>query len=278
MFRRGWVRSVVPVVVISNLVGCNAIRNSRLFSGCSTCGQGAVQTVGYGGVGESYIDAGQAVDPGWSGEAGCTTCQKSAEVVNGGEMIEGGPEVVDSMEPLVLPSPDGSEPSYAVNPTPEESPVQPEPTKAPATPAAPAEQPTRPVDVAPATPRTMVAKPSALNLDLKSSVSTASVGQEVTFDITLANVGGSAVESIDVIATFSNGLRPKSVSPTGVSRVDGQRVVFDAIKSLAPMTLSYTIVAEAMPGMSESRLTVEVTSPILTSGAIKREQVVRLTP
>ncbi len=44
------------------------------------------------------------------------------------------------------------------------------------------------------------------------------------------------------------------------------------------MTLSYTIVAEVLPGMNEGRISVEVTSPILTSGSIKREQVVRLNP
>jgi hypothetical protein len=44
------------------------------------------------------------------------------------------------------------------------------------------------------------------------------------------------------------------------------------------MTLNYRVVAEATAGMPESRMTLEVTSPILTSGPIKRETVVRITP
>ncbi|MBY0586722.1 hypothetical protein K2X85_06075 [bacterium] len=281
MFRTPVNRLIMPVLLVSSLVGCRAFREGGLFSRCSTCGSGAVQTVGYGGDAGSVMVGGDGIDGGsWSGDAGCTTCQKTPDVVTDGTFMEGGPAIVDGIEPLMLPAPDESEPSFAVNPTPDESPVKPEPAKPePAKPEqARSEQPTRPVEVAPTAPRINVAKPSALNLDVKANVSSASVGQEIVFEITLANVGGAPVESIDLVANFSEGLRPKSVSPPGVSRIDGQRVLFDAIKSLAPMTLSYTIVAEAMPGMPESRLSVDVSSPILTSGKIQREQVVRLTP
>jgi uncharacterized repeat protein (TIGR01451 family) len=228
----------------------------------------------------SLVEAGGVMDGGSWGEPGCTTCQKTPELVMGdesaddGAIVEGSPfdgeQIVEGTEPLMLPAPDGSEPAYSVNPTPEEQPVKPEATKP--------EQPTKPIEVAPPGPRTTVAKPSALNLDVRSSVPTATAGQEVSFDIVLANVGGSSVESIEVVATLADGLRPKSVSPNGVSRIEGQRIIFDSIKSLAPMTLSYTIVAEALPGMAESKLTVEVSSPILTSGPIKQERVVRINP
>ncbi len=273
MFRNVAHRAFVSVVLVSSLVGCRAFPNLGLFSRCRTCGTSGVETVG-----DSYVVGGGVIDGGsWGGDAGCTTCQKSPEVVFGGEgevesdgLPGDGAEYVDNMEPLMLPTPDGSQPSYAVNPTPEEQPIKPEATKP--------EEPTKPIEVGPPTPRTTVAKPSALNLDVKSSVSSAAVGQEVSFDVTLANVGGAPVDSIEIVATLGPGLRAKSVSPNGVSRIDGQRVVFDAIKSLAPMTLSYTIVAEVLPGMNEGRISVEVTSPILTSGSIKREQVVRLNP
>ncbi len=172
MFRNVAHRAFVSVVLVSSLVGCRAFPNLGLFSRCRTCGTSGVETVG-----DSYVVGGGVIDGGsWGGDAGCTTCQKSPEVVFGGEgevesdgLPGDGAEYVDNMEPLMLPTPDGSQPSYAVNPTPEEQPIKPEATKP--------EEPTKPIEVGPPTPRTTVAKPSALNLDVKSSVSSAAVGK-----------------------------------------------------------------------------------------------------
>jgi uncharacterized repeat protein (TIGR01451 family) len=109
-------------------------------------------------------------------------------------------------------------------------------------------------------------------------MSVAMVGQEVAFDVSLSNSGGTVIDSVDLAVTFSEGLSPKSVTPEGVARIEGQRIIFDQVRRFAPMTLNYRIVAEATAGMPESRMTLEVKSPILTAGAIKRETVVRITP
>jgi hypothetical protein len=265
----------------TGLVGCKAIRNARMCRTCSLASDGGSYVVG-DAVSSGYVDAGY-VDGGIA-DGGCTTCQKSPTLVDS-PTFEGDLDVADSLEPLVLPMPDGSHESYSIQP--EEQPVTSEPKPEPAVKPVPVETPaapTMPPVVPPVAPpvkaptTTTTNKPAAIDVDLKSSMSISMVGQDVVFEVSVANPGGSAIDSVDLVMNFSEGLRPKGISPEGVARVEGQRVVFEPIRSFAPMTLTYRVTAQAMDGMPEARASVEVTSPILTSGPIKRETVVRITP
>lgn len=256
-------RIALIVVVTSSFLGCRALRHRH--QGCSTCGASMGESFV---VGDSFVSGGVI-----SGDTGCTTCQKSFDLADDG-MLMTEPYLAESPEFLSPPT-DMPQPSYSVNPT-DEQPIRPEP--APAEPSKPVtvEKPT-PAEPAPITTEAKP-RPAGINVDVKSSMSVAMVGQDVVFEVTLGNTGGASIDSVDMTATLSDGLRPISVSPEGVARIDGQRVIFEQVRSFAPMTLSYRITAEATAGMPESRLTLEVKSPILSSGPIKRETVVRITP
>lgn len=246
MRRESILRIGLAVTLVVALGGCRAFRNNRNNrDGCSTC---ATAVGGAVIADSSYFMDGQ-----------CTTCQKSFDVA--GEPIVSDPAMIGEIAPeLILPGPSLAQESRSISP--EEQPLQPEPPRI--------EEPRQPV-------RVEAAKtPAGLNVDLKSSVASAMAGQEVTFEITLANMGGTPIESIDMAATLT-GLRAKSVSPDGVARIDGNRVAFDAIKSFAPMTLTYKIIAEVLPGQTEGRVSIEVKSPILKAGPLTEEAVIRVT-
>lgn len=259
------VRVALALAVMTPLMGCRAFRNH--FSSCSTCSASPVSYSEPVVVSDQIVSDGFVSDGFVGVEPGCTTCQKSLSIGDGPVTVES-PTLLDDTS-LYLPTPESTS-SYSV--APEEQPIKPEPAKA--------EEPKQPVPTEPSPtppPVTKSSKPGAINVDLRSSMSVAMVGQEVTFDVTLANAGGMSIDEVELSATFSEGLRPKSVTPAGVARIEGQRVIFDQIRQFTPMTLTYRIVAEAISGMPESRLTIEVASPVLTAGPIKKDTVVRIT-
>jgi hypothetical protein len=260
-------RIALAMLASTSLVGCRGF--SFRHHGCSTCGSS---------VGAPFVVSDSIVSDGHSyvADTGCTTCQKSFSSPAESYAEEADePLMADASEPLMLPT-DMPQQSFSVKPTPDEQPLRPEANTPEPVKPLPVEKP----PAIPTTPPTTSAtpRPAGINVDVRSSMSVAMVGQEVAFDVAISNAGGSSIDSVDLAVIFSDGLRPKSVSPEGVARIEGQRVIFDQVRRFAPMTLNYRVVAEATAGMPESRMTLEVTSPILTSGPIKRETVVRITP
>lgn len=242
-------RWVVAAAAAVAMVGC---RGWNRRGACEPCefGGGVV-------VGDGFGD--------------CTTCGKSPLFagdaasfgdVFAGDVVLGGEHESLSLEaiPAETPTPPPVEARREVR-------VEKQPQPQPAPPS---------IEPLPMPPQ--AAKPAAINVDLNTSVAVAMAGQDVTIELTLENSGGQAIESADVTVQFSPGLKPKSVSPDGVARIEGQRVVFAQLRNFAPMSMTYKIVAEAVAGASEGKATVQITSPILPMGPLTQEAVVKITP
>jgi hypothetical protein len=243
-------RWVVAAAAAVAMVGC---RGWNRRSACEPCEFGGGVVVGGGGFDE------------------CTTCGKTSqfagEAVSFGEGFAGDVVLGGEHESLALEAiPAETPPSPPVEAR-REVRVEKQP-----------EAPPRPPAIEPLPMPPQAAKPAAINVDLNTSVAVAMAGQDVAIDLTIENSGGQAIESADVTVQFSPGLKPKSVSPDGVARIEGQRVVFAQLRNFAPMSMTYKIVAEAVAGASEGRVTVQIVSPILPMGPLTQEAVVKINP
>lgn len=261
--RREWLQMGLVLVMSASLIGCRGFGRGRHAS-CESCE-----------MGDGIVMDGEYVDGG-----DCTICGKPP-LIGGGTIIEGAPILESSPGALIVP---GQMPGEVLESVPPEAPMPPvapqEPKK-----SVKVEKPESlpmpmpmPMPEAPPVPEIAPAKPAAINVQLKSSVGVATAGQEITFDVTIENTGSKPIESADIVATLSAGLKPISVSPEGVARIEGQKIVFEPLRSFQPMSVTYKIVAEAVPSNTEGKLGIRITSPILTAGPLEQETVVRITP
>lgn len=147
----------------------------------------------------------------------------------------------------------------------------------------PAEPPPKPVE---AEPLPMPTIPDieddlvgSLTLSVEADKGVAAEGDVVQFEIGIRNQGSGAIPQVNMQAVLSDNVTIEYVLPANSAKISGNTVTFDSISNFQPMELEYTIGVKIRDMASENaRITVEAKSPILRSGPLKEEAIVRLPP
>ena len=108
--------------------------------------------------------------------------------------------------------------------------------------------------------------PGSISTAIKADKSLVRVDENVVYEITLSNTGGSPVRGVDLKATFTDNLLPISIEPAGSGSINKNVVTFKTIDSLNPTTLTYKITAKAQrSSRANGRVEIETNASILSS-------------
>lgn len=120
--------------------------------------------------------------------------------------------------------------------------------------------------------------PGALTIDVTANRTVAAAGQDVTFELIVENQGKSPIGRVELTATVGSNLKVKSVKPAGSAKVVDNQVAFEPILNFMPMPMKFQVTAGILRADGgTARISIEVKSPILKEGPLKKDMVVRIS-
>jgi uncharacterized repeat protein (TIGR01451 family) len=111
----------------------------------------------------------------------------------------------------------------------------------------------------------------AYRLDVTKTADPVEVGGKVSYRVDVTNQGSLPGNQVEIVAVVPAQMRVVNANGPTRAQIDGQRVVFPPVESLAPkQTVAYTIEVEALqPG--DVRFHVELRAATLKDPVIKEE-------
>jgi uncharacterized repeat protein (TIGR01451 family) len=113
---------------------------------------------------------------------------------------------------------------------------------------------------------------AALKWDLRGSTPTTEVNGEVTYTLTVRNLGSGPATNVRPTVTLPPELTYLKAQPL-MHKADGPRVAFDPVTVQAGAEVTYQVSARAIRATVAARVDVELAADVYTSGPVRRQEV-----